>query len=437
MKKFILFLVGTMALSKLLDAQTLQDCGCSAALRYDIYHTKKNLYSEMLLARDINYENYRELQQKESGGLSILGIQVGENGENIERIKQAYHEKLLNTNVSSEMEEYESITTSEVSYNTYKDCMAGCFKSHAEGPQAYIVHEDGNSVDMDLYYGTVTTQRNLLDVTYYYNGIKHTIKAKPNQFNPIHLLRTDEKSFSIVFTSGLYKSQAVNVHAYKPLTASVRLIYSYSVEYTGKEIAYSSSTDNNDGRGCGITCPLYVNKDLDAVNSIVGKPDGPGRLDNVVENGGKFFATRLWFKATAPAGYSLRGPVVKCVGEGTTCDFISGDNYLINNTAQVIYTAKYYSAPVNVIFTVQTYRIDQPTEESWSFSTNTTISFVVPKTTFSGIINYGGGPLELGNSNEDFQLVGTPIETSDHKYKIYYYKILKPQAASLLQLDYL
>lgn len=409
-------------------AQLQTDCGCNAALRYDINKLNSNFYSEMLLAREIKMENYKDLRQKAGGNLSIFGLEVGANGENVQRIQQIYQEKLLNVNISRQMIDYESRTTSSMSYDAFVECMSGCFKSRIKGLQAYIVHEDGSGIDLDLYYGTEPRNRRPLLVRYRYNNQEFTVNAIPNEFNPIHINRVDRRGFTLVFTSGQFQSQPVTVKPFTPLTASVSLTYAYTVERSGNDIVYSQSTDNNDNRGC-FPCDNRLEMDKRLIGIIGSQPDGPGRLDNLANDDRSFMATRVWFKATAPTGYFLRNPKDTCIGNGNTCTFTEpadrNKKYLVNNSSQVIYTSKHYSAPVSIQFRVQTFRIDKESDQTWSFSTDSTISFLVPKTTTNGIMRYGSGLLELGKSNNDFQLVGEPIIVDDG-FKIYFYKVLKP-----------
>lgn len=429
---YILFLLTFLTTLRTVG-QPATDCGCSAALRYDVYKSKHDFYSEMLLARDITKDNYKEIQQEAGVDLSIFGIGIGADGENIEKIKEAYREHLYNRNVQTGMTQYESITTSNVSYSTYQACMKLCLGNTAQavGIGAYIISEDASSIYIDLHYKAAQGAP-VLPITYSYgNNVHRTVRLTPNTWaNPvIRIPRISKDGFPVVFSpGGQYDAKVVAVPAYKPLTANLDISYILTRDEPGQPISYTTGTEDNSRgeKGNGFELMLASQLDAAAKQAILSMPDGAvayGHSSGIYSNQG-YWATRIGFKATAPSGYLLRNPRVIC-NSGPCDSWVDDAGYVRNDENVIIYTAKHYSSRCVRSFTVDTHRLVHSNERLGAFSTNAAISFSLPPGSAEGIMRYTGGSLPLGQSNSFLHLANPPITSADG-YITYDYTIATP-----------
>lgn len=425
MRHITLFLFFTVLLFNELNAQVVQDCGCSAALRYDIYRSKNDFYSEMLLAREINQENYRDIQQRAGADVSIFGIGIGANGENIQRIKEIYNERLYNRNVLSSLSEYESITTSNIAYTTYKECMNACIRRRQTGIDAFIVAENENEIFIDLHYAAAQGSP-ILPISYNDGTTNRTVRLQPNTWaNPaIRIPRTNKNGFPVVFSAGgQYESVVVPVKPYRPLTANLEITYTSASDVAGSPISYSAMTRDNSRGEKGNTFELMVAGQIDekTVQAIVSMNDGGVPFNEYIFSSEGFWATRVGFKATAKDGYLLRNPRVTCSG-GCCGGWVEGAGFIRNDENMAIYTEKRYACPCRLDFTVETHKIVKKEVKMGAISTTNSISILLPPGSSDGVIRYVGGALKLGDSNNFLKLIVHTV--SPDGYETYDYSIL-------------
>lgn len=417
MKFFLILCFFFIQTSFLTYGQT--DCGCSAALRYDVFRLKKDSYSEMLFARDINTENYKDLRLKAGGNLSIFGIEVGANGENIQKIKDTYNEKLRTLNISREITDYESITTSPLAYDAYKTCMADCIKKNSKGLDAYVVSENGNQIVIDLYYGG-EARSTALPVQYQLYGKMKNIAIKSNGWKTIYINRQSKESLDIVFSSDQYSSKPIHINEYKPITGNFLVTYDEDVEIPGPEIGQTVTTIHEENKSCGIYADAYYKVDAQLVAALPKVPDGYyAWKESCAQN---FMATRIGLKISAPTGYQIRISENNCIGG---CGWTEDGHFLVNTPTTALYTAKAYGPPATFTLRAKTYKIETYSRERFSFSTTSSISLTVPPNTKNTFVNFKDKKLELGTSNNLLRFEG-PVRISQGGWKIYDYLILIP-----------
>lgn len=437
MKQFKLLLLFTVLSCSVLHAQVIRDCGCSAALRYDIYKSKNDFYSEMLLAREINMENYKDIQQQAGADVSIFGIGIGANGENIQKIKEIYNERLYNRNVLSSMSEYESITTSNVSYATYKACMDKCIRANASGIDTYIIAEDENFIYMDLHYAAAQNSP-VLPISYTDGSTTRTVQLQPNTWaNPaVKIPRSNRNGFPVVFSAGgQYESVVVPVRPYSPLTANLEISYTASKDVAGSPISYSAVTRDNSSGEKGNTFEVRIGRQMDerVVQLIPSMNDGGQSFNDYIFSNEEFWATRVGFKATAKDGYLLRNPRVTC--SGSSCGgWTEGAGYIRNDENMVVYTEKRYAGSCRIDFTVETHKIEKKDEKMGAISTDSAISIVLPPGSTNGVIRYVGGALPLGQSNSFLKLLVRTVSVDG--YETYDYTILPRTSSTMMSTRY-
>ena len=83
--------------------------------------------------------------------LSIFGLSIGANGENVDRIRDIYSEKIKLENTVHNLTEYESYSTSPTSFLVYDHCMHECMSSHKISIKAFKIAENAQEVSIDLY----------------------------------------------------------------------------------------------------------------------------------------------------------------------------------------------------------------------------------------------------------------------------------------------
>ncbi len=407
------------------DIEAAQDCGCSAALRYDVFKSRNDFFSEMLLAREINQSNFRELESKAGGNLNIFGLKIGANGENVSRIKEIYNDRMLSHNVSAGMAEYESISTSSLSYDAYRDCMHDCLRKRTAGIEALIVAEDENSVTVDLRYVAAQNSHDLT-VSYDFGQQPVTVVLAPNTwaFPAIKIPRVNKSGFPIIFSpQGQYETLVVQVRPYKPITAMIEIDYISEIEVTGKTIALTAITRNNESGEKGNHFEIELGKKVDEnINSKIGSlNDGVTIVNDYIFNSEGFKASKVIFKATAPAGYFLRNPQIQC--EGSACKGWQEDpRFIVKNETLVIYTEKRYSASCKLNFTVETYKIEKQNKIIGAFSTTDTISLIIPARSTNVIIKHLDDAFlpEESSTHLKYQSTSNSPE-GDH---IYHYRIV-------------
>lgn len=400
------------------------DCGCNAALRYDIYKSEKNFYSEMLLAREINSENYRELSQQIGGGLSLFGIEVGASGENLEKIKSIYAEKLLNVNISNEVSKYESITTSNVSYDAYKFCIEKCLKANLKGVDAYIISENADAVVIGVMYnGEQRSQA--LEIKY---GIEannpEVISLESNTSGVVRIQRKSLKAFTVIFESKQYEPVKVTVKEYKPITALMTLTYRETIIKEMGSRTYTASSDDNDNKKpTPFELPTRIQNELDIVNGLVNRNDGAYMAPGLSE-GGKYTASLLSFKFSSSNGEKLKNPRSNCNGVG--CRWVEARPIIVNNENVVAQYFRAFGLPVTMTYTVDTYKEVIIDREVVSFTTNDEITFIVPKTSSDVIIHHKDGAIPAGESNDHLEL----LDKKDTENIIIYRYSIKSMIAS-------
>jgi hypothetical protein len=399
-----------------------RNCGCDAALRYDIYKGETNFFSEMLLAREINMDNYKEILKSAGGGLSILGLKIGANGENVEKVREIYREYLFNRQTAQLVAKYESITTSAVSYDTYKACMQLCLKGKQKGLNAEIVHEDKNTVTLEFYYlgeGSAAP----LQITYD-NGITTDSMPVPNnEFRQVKIKRASNKQFSIRTSSRYYESISTLVKPYEEITAIMELSYKQIVSEPGPVIAYAVNTQNNDNQGCSFIDKLRADAiDQNLQKIITGLPAGGHVLFPDCVSDRRYRATRIIFKAVAPQGYKFRNHQMQCSGPDNACAFMNAVTYLDNNEQQIIHMQRAFSKPVYVSFRADTYKTTEQPGKIYSFSTSDNISFEVQTPYKDAFIRYKNLSVPLGQSNESLKLIEPT--TSTENLLLFNYRIM-------------
>lgn len=387
-----------------------QSCGCEAALRYDIYKLNKDSLSEILLAKEINSTNFREIEQRAGGGLIIFGIPIGANGENIDRIKQTYSEKMNSSSTARMVSQYESVTTSSISYSVYQDCMQRCIAAGQKGLDGYVIKENSSFTEIELSYKEENRAKPI-KVSYTLPTNKEVlVTIKPNEFKTIRINRSDSNAFSMTFNSGSNRAVSVPIKAFAPITAIMNVSFDNVYPIQGASKYYSVVTQNNNNVGCGIVGSLLAGErdKTITVQNLSGRPDGGSGEFPDCTNSRQFSATRVIFKASSTDGWLLKNPNVECVADGGICAFREDAKFLRNDANMVIYTEKTFSAPVTINFRVETYKIITTQGNFPSLTTNKYISFEVPTTAQNAVIHYNGLALPLGQSNENLQLMVSP-----------------------------
>ncbi|RYY48720.1 MAG: hypothetical protein EOO06_09410 [Chitinophagaceae bacterium] len=400
------------------------DCGCISALRYDVFKLKKDFYSEMLFARDINKENYKDLKQNIDADIEIFGVPIGASGENIEKIKQIYNEKIRLHNVNKELLEYERYTTSDISYNTYKACMEMCLKSQSKGLDAYLVHEDEEAVDIDIVYRG-EARAAPLEVTYFADGKNETLEVGTGEYSTIHLPRKTRKAFSLVFSCAQYASLPVEIKAFKPITLSYSVTYDYDKEDV-ETISYSLRTGDNWDKGCDLKRRVNYDWDEKKIRSWLQSLGNGGFTEDETDcaKDKSAQATRYAFKIAAPEGYHLRNKAVHCTGQG--CAYSEYNYYYDDGPTLITYSGRTFGSPADVSFSVEMFKTTVLNEVYQGNSFSRELTFYIPTKSRKAIIHYGDGLLAVGQSNSDIKFI-SQSETSDG-VTIYYYYIQKTLA---------
>ncbi len=397
------------------------DCGCNAALRYDAFKSERNFYSEMLLAREINSENYKEIEQRASGGLSLFGIKVGASGENIEKIKSINQEKLLNINISNELTKYESITTSNISYETFGACMEKCLDAQKDGFKAYIIKESDKEVTIALSYRNINGSPSL--TVKYGTDIDHPSKivVKVNTYPTVTIKRKNTSAFTVVFESTLYKPFPVNVNEYKPIKAIMNVTYNEIIEKDAAPRVYAVMTDNNSNQSAGLNDFITFAKNLQDISTLPQKGDGSYKWAGC-SNGNQFKATIAGFKFSSSSGEKLRNFKYNCDGKGGNgCSYFEVFGTPSSTENLVFALFRTYGLPVLITCTVETYKEVKVDKEITSFTTGNTISFIIPKKCTDAIIHYGALAVKAGESNPKLTLIGNSQTTEN--YFIYDYQV--------------
>lgn len=400
------------------------DCGCSAALRYDYLKSENNYFNQLLFARDLNQENFKEIQNKGGGDISLLGIKIGANGENIEKIKQTYQEQLKLQNTTEQLARYESYTTSSTSFTVFGECMKLCLESKRKGLKAYKLEENKTEVSIDLYY-LGEGEASPLDVKYYVtpsnNPKENKIRIPNNTFKNVRIKRESNEAFTVIFTYSNDKSEVVHIDPYKPITAFIPIEFKKIDTIPGANRSYSIQTENNDNVGCGLVRELYakISDSKMNVEFLRTLNDGATLFPDCV-NDRKYSASRIIFKASSSDGFLFKNPVISC--SGPVCGIFEEDKrFMINEPSLIIYVQKNFSLPVTLGFTAETYKLNPYMTKSASFSTNNLISFIIPNTSIPSAILHGDG-FNLAPGQSGGNLVFTN-QTTREDYTIFNYQL--------------
>lgn len=433
MTKFIfpiLIFFGLTGLFPAFSQQPPVDCGCNAALRYDVYKKSNNFYSEMLLAREINSENYKLLQEKAGGSLSIFGIELGANGEHLEQIKSKYYENLNSKNTVSNISEYQSITTSNASYETFQFCMEKCLKSKRNGFDAYVIAENKDKTTIALHYANEERSAPL-EVKYEVGNQVKSVKVKQGTFPTVTIPRIDKKGFTVVFTPVQQEPKSVDIKPYEPITANMRIEYLRTIT-KDTVLQLSKLTDNNSNIKFNLFDRDAVKRVQDEGNNVpnyINNPDGIYRFFPDIANDG-YQGTRLVFSLTAPQGYTFRGYSVSCNDGGNNsasgpCAF-KNSRELLKTATRIVRLEQTYSAPVTLTLTAEAYKTVQFGEASYSYTKNNIISFIVPKDATKKIIYWEGVAFSLPfEKPNDFLEVISDNPTEDQNFIVYQLRIKK------------
>lgn len=416
------------SISLQIHAQTA--CDCSVALRYDIYRSNKDYYSEMSLAKEINQENYKQIQQKAGGSLSIFGIKIGANGENIEQVKAVYREKLVTNNIVHDIENYERISTSANSYDAYTTCLKICYDD--QKPNIYpIVLDNTNekNVLLNIHYTGVPRSKPIL-VSYTIGKTKKTVSIRLGEDKLVTIPRITKKAFTVWFETGIFKPQKADITIYKPVTAVMKVEYRNvrRIDSALAPLVLTTKGNPNGEKPSGISqIKEYLSNTTAERNN---RPNYPSYADgayesNILLSQQSFLATVTVFKRTPPAGYKFSSNILSC--EKIGCDACNGWTEekikFRDDETMFLYSEKRYSCSVKLTLNSTVYRVAEKDETAYAFTTGRYITFQLPKTAQNQILLWEETVrLPLEQSNEFLLFKGRTESQNDY---IYTYEIRK------------
>lgn len=191
----------------------------------------------------------------------------------------------------------------------------------------------------------------------------------------------------------------------------------------GKTLTYNlPATDNNNNEGCPLNDNAVATNNQTFAQLVTGNAfEGVRTIYPDCTNSKQYRATRVIFKLVARPGVHFKPAGVTCSGPSGICAFQEDTKFLQNGPDVVIWTAKFFSAPIRLDFTVETTE-DAIDSKQMNFSTSTNlVTVAITASSKNPMVSYNGPPFPLGGSGARCTLVKKIAD--DASGKVYQYRL--------------